>query len=387
MGACLVVVTCFWVLVDALVIGIKALQKPPGIHKGFLVHGPAGFFIACVLFWVVGFPAYLVRRRRHLATFAPRQMGGDGTNVNCPHCSTTLSVSVDLYGRTLVCPSCQNEFSAPRPKCVGWYYGQGPTFVGWVVYPLILVSCAIQLTRGGGLEMLSRLAENPRGAITIAATEARVRHAVQERLDSHPLTDKKKVIRVTLARESEGKYKGTLVTETDGRTEDTDLVVTVEDGQMRWQLLPKHSPEARALEWNRQEHDIRKNGNLAVAVQILLRNPDCKTAAESPAPSTVTSKLPEFYGRLIKLSGRVYAVKTYSADGDQGKAFGGKECLEVILVCPDKTVVDMFCSVPNPNVKVGGSVTVYGYPAGTLEVRTATGGAVTQLVLVGSACE
>jgi hypothetical protein len=138
--------TSTWVFIDATVLGIKAVPNKPGWRKGFLDCGPTGFFVVCVLLWIVGFPAYLVRRRRHLAVVSSRQLPG---GVNCPTCGINLSLSPDLYGRSLICPSCQGQFTAPRPCRQSSYHGPGPAVVGWVVYPVLLLCSAVELTQGG----------------------------------------------------------------------------------------------------------------------------------------------------------------------------------------------------------------------------------------------
>lgn len=52
-----VIATSIWVLIDAKTIGIKKGQ----IH-GMGSLGPWGWFFACLLLWIVGFPFYLAKR-------------------------------------------------------------------------------------------------------------------------------------------------------------------------------------------------------------------------------------------------------------------------------------------------------------------------------------
>lgn len=52
-----VIITSVWVLLDAKSIGVEKGQL-----KGFFDLGPWGWFFACVLLWIVGFPAYLINR-------------------------------------------------------------------------------------------------------------------------------------------------------------------------------------------------------------------------------------------------------------------------------------------------------------------------------------
>lgn len=52
-----VIGTSIWVLCDAISIGVKKGQV-----KGFGDMGPVGWFFACLLLWIVGFPLYLAKR-------------------------------------------------------------------------------------------------------------------------------------------------------------------------------------------------------------------------------------------------------------------------------------------------------------------------------------
>ena len=53
----MVIVTSIWVLVDAKTIGVKK-----GQITGVANMGPFGWFIVCLLLWIVGFPFYLAKR-------------------------------------------------------------------------------------------------------------------------------------------------------------------------------------------------------------------------------------------------------------------------------------------------------------------------------------
>jgi len=53
----LVIGSSIWVVVDAKSIGVKR-----GQIKGIANMGPWGWFVACLLFWILGFPLYLSKR-------------------------------------------------------------------------------------------------------------------------------------------------------------------------------------------------------------------------------------------------------------------------------------------------------------------------------------
>jgi hypothetical protein len=58
----LVVGTSIWVLADASNIGARR-----GLVPGSCDYGPGGWFLICLLLWIVGFPAYLITRPKIVA--------------------------------------------------------------------------------------------------------------------------------------------------------------------------------------------------------------------------------------------------------------------------------------------------------------------------------
>jgi hypothetical protein len=52
-----VLATSLWVLIDAKSIGVKKGQL-----SGLANLGPWGWFFACLLLWIIGFPLYLAKR-------------------------------------------------------------------------------------------------------------------------------------------------------------------------------------------------------------------------------------------------------------------------------------------------------------------------------------
>lgn len=53
----IVIGTSIWVFFDAKKIGVKKGQM-----KGVCNMGPGGWFIVCLLLWIIGFPMYLIKR-------------------------------------------------------------------------------------------------------------------------------------------------------------------------------------------------------------------------------------------------------------------------------------------------------------------------------------
>ena len=61
--AAVVVSTSFWVWTDARSLGLAKSRKPSKAVQPHAELDPAGWFLFCLMVWVVAFPMYLVKRR------------------------------------------------------------------------------------------------------------------------------------------------------------------------------------------------------------------------------------------------------------------------------------------------------------------------------------
>lgn len=70
----IVIGTSIWVLFDAKSIGVKK-----GQIEGIANMGPWGWFFVCLLLWIIGFPAYLVKRGEYkrINSSQPSNQSGD----------------------------------------------------------------------------------------------------------------------------------------------------------------------------------------------------------------------------------------------------------------------------------------------------------------------
>ena len=99
-----VVGTTVWVWIDSRNIGIKK-----GSTKGFFNMGPTGWFLACLLCWIVAFPVYVIKRREHLLTVA------DGSERSSGHGAGSGSTADADFGaqlETLTEQSSRGQLSA-----------------------------------------------------------------------------------------------------------------------------------------------------------------------------------------------------------------------------------------------------------------------------------
>lgn len=102
-----VLVTSVWVLVDSRTIGVAK-----GQIKGFFNMGPTGWFLSCLLCWIVAFPAYLVKRGayKRAITTGRRPGGSQEADLMCQ-----LGALADRYSLGLLT---DEEFQAQKKQLV-----------------------------------------------------------------------------------------------------------------------------------------------------------------------------------------------------------------------------------------------------------------------------
>ena len=103
----IVLATSVWVLVDSRAIGVTK-----GQIKGFFNMGPTGWFVSCLLCWIVAFPAYLVKRREY------KRVAVTSGQVDSPQeadLMSQLAALADLYSQGRLT---DEEFQAKKQQLV-----------------------------------------------------------------------------------------------------------------------------------------------------------------------------------------------------------------------------------------------------------------------------
>ena len=476
--------TSVWVLIDANILGIKKTPETKETAKSFRLAsmnmGAAGWFCGCLLLWIVFFPLYLVQRGKHLAQIRNQNLQNDGNLVvNCPSCKWATSVTPNLFGQLIACPTCRAEFVAPQISRQSWYRGTAPTAIGYVVYAAFVACIVLGVLGCFGV-----------GAMTKEQLESEVRKSIQETFLKSADTKDVQVESFNLVHESGNKYKGMLAAKTAGNTETLEVDVTYDGRTFMWKVLPQtipatapavadaaptqDSPEAQAaerrtcinnlriidsskqqwalehrqsshsrpaasdltpylgsegmpkcpaggvysinsvadaptcsipghvltdtpapatasaqpeavqLDWNRQETDAMKNGNIPFGIRTILANPALRSKAKTQDPQMVAKTPWNYYGQVVKLTGQVAVVQDFPQGSDFGQMLGGHDASDIVISSQDGTIVELFCMKPSGKMRIGDRVNLYGYPTGVTEVPNRLGGNDVHLILVGN---
>ena len=157
---------------------------------------------------------------------------------------------------------------------------------------------------------------------------------------------------------------------------------SVPASQQQTSKAAPETPKQETYKWNTKEIDAAKNGNLPIAIKKMKADGNIKNMANVVAPADVAKRPWDFYGKVIKFSGRAGVVQDYPAGNDISKTMGGS-CAEVVIETEDGTIVDAFVSGSSGSLRVGQNAVLYGYPVGITEVQNKMGGKFTHLIIVG----
>lgn len=140
------------------------------------------------------------------------------------------------------------------------------------------------------------------------------------------------------------------------------------------------------VDWNTENTDASKNGNLQEAYVPLIRmNMNDIQNQAIDLPSNAVNKAPwKYYGQLVRFSGEVGIVEEYPSGSDMSKAIAdGGEAGQIVLTTDDGTVVDFFVIGTTGIIVEGDYIDIIGLPIGSVQVENQLGGTTTQLAVVG----
>jgi len=219
-GTALIILTSIWVLIDALVLGIKKTDE-----KSMMNMGAISWFICSLLLWIIVFPLYLVKRQQHLTASRKRAVGNRGLATACASCSASLTVPPELFGEVIECPTCQNQFVAPKPPGMSPYHSAAPTAIAWCMFAVALACLGLSFFFGGVV-------------LTREQLETQVRQNIEQSFRGNVSTMGTEIKSFTLVHEGGNKYKGTLTAQTGKKSETAEVNVTYDGRGIVWKIVP-----------------------------------------------------------------------------------------------------------------------------------------------------
>ncbi|MNC43773.1 hypothetical protein D3C75_926490 [compost metagenome] len=131
-------------------------------------------------------------------------------------------------------------------------------------------------------------------------------------------------------------------------------------------------------EWNASEPDAMENGNIALAIDMLLAMQEMPAGELAVAQEVIKTPW-NFYGMPVLFTGVIAIAEDYPPDSDIGKAGVASD---IVMESEDGTIIEFFSMVPSGALQAGDAVSITGYPVGRTEVENAMGGSYTHLIVV-----
>jgi hypothetical protein len=147
-------------------------------------------------------------------------------------------------------------------------------------------------------------------------------------------------------------------------------------------------PPDLSPKWNTSELDISKNGNVAIAIKTIQKNPNYVSLCQNVNLEDVYKTPWNYYGKPISITGIIGLIEDYPPGHEITKMLGSQEASEIVILKDDFSTgvyADMYLMKSSGNLAQGQRVTLHGYAVGKMEGTNQLGGKVTNLVLVGNA--
>ena len=135
--------------------------------------------------------------------------------------------------------------------------------------------------------------------------------------------------------------------------------------------------------WNKEKKSTKDNNNIPVAVRELKKHATLAEIAEDCDPVTVMKAPWDYYGKVLKVTGKVVIIQSLPPDSGLAKAMGGEVC-QIVMYAPDRNnVIEGYFAGKYTEIEKGQVHTVYGYPCGIDNVPTKDGKPSDHLIFVG----
>ena len=140
-------------------------------------------------------------------------------------------------------------------------------------------------------------------------------------------------------------------------------------------------------QWNTTDPDAFENGNIFIAVELLVNQKITIDEAEYIDPALLIKAPWKYYGKYITVFGTVAVIEDYPTGSDISASLQCKDVSDIVIITEDSTIVEVFLRSSSGNLKADDDVKFYGYVVGRTEVENKLGGKYTHLIMVGDIIE
>ena len=141
-----------------------------------------------------------------------------------------------------------------------------------------------------------------------------------------------------------------------------------------------------SLKWNEADTNAFKNGNILLAVPIILKlNTKTLMSMSEYIDITQVNKAPwKYYGKVLRISGKASNIQDYPPGGEISSTMaGGEACSEMNIFTNENIAIKVFLIGDSGNLREDSYIEVYGLTIGFTEGTNAFGGTVSNLFVIG----
>lgn len=147
-------------------------------------------------------------------------------------------------------------------------------------------------------------------------------------------------------------------------------------------LYKSEQPIVSMKEWNQEETDADKNGNIKLAARLINADDNLSEKVLTITRLNEVMERPwEYYGKVIKVSGKVKLAKGQPLKSDTKELLDGGT--DEVVICAGQALIDVVFKGSARELENNSFITVYGYPVGLVGIENSSGNEVQQMVIVG----
>jgi hypothetical protein len=169
----------------------------------------------------------------------------------------------------------------------------------------------------------------------------------------------------------------------------TKPITAINNSPIPTQKIDFYGDAIKNAKWNKSDINAKVNGNISKALDVVefITTDYSKQNYEVISAQDVMKTPWDYYGKIIKFSGKVGIIQSYPGDDEVTRT-------EVVFMTDDGTYIDYLNANTEfvtedvvKHINKHDQVTVYGFPTGIIEGTNQMGGISRELALVGCTIE